>query len=836
MEHAESGTFSWILEGNDAGSTEQPIHIIDEESENSVNDADNGSTRSSSNGSYAHPVEGSTCINEEELERRRHNSEYFISFLRKDNGVFFVSGKAGSGKSTLMKFLGHHSRVREELESWSGEKKLVLVTLFFWNSGDKLQMSLEGFYRSLLFETLRQCPELVETVFPGDWGSRQVDDLMINQYRLPELITAVRNLTRVTSFPKHRFCIFVDGLDEYQGDSLEHFNLARALKAWATSEDVKIVCAARPHIEFLDTFTDPLRTLQLHELTREDIRHYINQQLGKELIGSESDEPLNEYQDLTDSIVSMADGVFLWARLVTRSVLEGIKHDDPQKALRERVEQAPKDLNKLFAKMLDTVDDIPRRRSDAMLLITAQNPLWNAFNALAYSWLDDLEDEDFPFNRPAEAYTDEEVDTRHRAIRRQLVLLTKGLLEMRENSDHEERRSYHKERQSLFFRYSVEFFHRSVRDYLKNEWKKNDSKAMGSSLRQIETCCRIKLAEWKFSGSQRSPFSVIRNMTEEVRDWPQPISFRILDELRKVDDTTSSRSASSCKKNGGILGSEEFHSWPCGFHACFNPEAGGRALPWFSNGQDMGSTWHLSFASYLCQGTYVLQKLDGALDSLRDPEVVAVLLATLGEHPDANITRFILANTAMASAQILTQHAYGKGDAKTVPVWFIFLRWFTANAAETIRSGGADYLKKRLAVHYQILEQFLTWGADRDVIIVAFDKSLQIENSEYGKQWSPPETALFFIELHQLLQVVSPPPANISSLNKLLMGSTGSPFWTTTTKNLLSRLALWGAPSVSIRERYRPVEIDELMAGNWVTWGVVSKEEEWLGGFRIRLF
>lgn len=66
-------------------------------------------------------------------------------------------------------------------------------------------------------------------------------------------------------------------------------------------------------------------------------------------------------------------------------------------------------------------------------LITAQNPLREALNALAYSWLDDLEDEDFPFNRTAGAYTDEEVKTRHRAVRRQLVLLTKGLLEMRGN-------------------------------------------------------------------------------------------------------------------------------------------------------------------------------------------------------------------------------------------------------------------------------------------------------------------------------------------------------------------------------------------------------------------
>lgn len=113
----------------------------------------------------------------------------------------------------------------------------------------------------------------------------------------------------------------------------------------------------------------------------------------------------------------------------------------------------------------------------------------------------------------------------------------------------------------------------------------------------------------------------------------------------------------------------------------------------------------------------------------------------------------------MASARILAHRADGEGDAKTVPVWFMFFRWFTADRP------------KEKAVHYQILEQFLTGGADRDVIIIAFDESLH--NGKVDEQWSSPETVLFYIELHQLLQVVSPLPANISSVNKLLMGSTG---------------------------------------------------------------
>jgi hypothetical protein len=56
--------------------------------------------------------------------------------------------------------------MRQEPEHWAGDKKLVLAYFFFWSSGDRLQMSLEGLYQSLLFETLKQCPELIPKIFP----------------------------------------------------------------------------------------------------------------------------------------------------------------------------------------------------------------------------------------------------------------------------------------------------------------------------------------------------------------------------------------------------------------------------------------------------------------------------------------------------------------------------------------------------------------------------------------------------------------------------------------------------------------------------------------------
>lgn len=44
----------------------------------------------------------------------------FTRWLSSGQGVFHVSGKLSSGKSTLMKFLSQHPRTKEELQRWAG--------------------------------------------------------------------------------------------------------------------------------------------------------------------------------------------------------------------------------------------------------------------------------------------------------------------------------------------------------------------------------------------------------------------------------------------------------------------------------------------------------------------------------------------------------------------------------------------------------------------------------------------------------------------------------------------------------------------------------------------
>jgi hypothetical protein len=71
-----------------------------------------------------------------------------------------VSGKPGSGKSTLMKFICEHENTRKILETWAKSKgqELVTASFFFWNAGMET-LSFFPFMLSMLSQILgRQSP------------------------------------------------------------------------------------------------------------------------------------------------------------------------------------------------------------------------------------------------------------------------------------------------------------------------------------------------------------------------------------------------------------------------------------------------------------------------------------------------------------------------------------------------------------------------------------------------------------------------------------------------------------------------------------------------------
>ena len=204
----------------------------------------------------------------------------FDDWLRFQDGIYWIMGKAGSGKSTLMKFLLNHKKTAESLRSWAEPKRLVTASFFFWNAGPSIQKSQEGLFRSLLYEILSQCPELTRTICSSKAKTFRpfVDEY--EPWTRQELWHAIAQLKDQCG-ARARFCFFIDGLDEYDGESDHIVSVLESLRHWP---DVKLCVSSRPYNEFRDAFGQPSDPqLALEDLTREDIKLYIQNTLEENL-------------------------------------------------------------------------------------------------------------------------------------------------------------------------------------------------------------------------------------------------------------------------------------------------------------------------------------------------------------------------------------------------------------------------------------------------------------------------------------------------------------------------------------------------------------------------
>ena len=87
--------------------------------------------------------------------------------VHEDSGCYWVQGKAGSGKRTLMKFIAASEKTPEALHEWTGPRQLITRSHFFWHAGTELQKNVQGLFRTLLYQIFTQRRDLISQVFPG---------------------------------------------------------------------------------------------------------------------------------------------------------------------------------------------------------------------------------------------------------------------------------------------------------------------------------------------------------------------------------------------------------------------------------------------------------------------------------------------------------------------------------------------------------------------------------------------------------------------------------------------------------------------------------------------
>jgi hypothetical protein len=368
--------------------------------------------------------------------------KHFRNWLRYGKEIFWFSGKAGSGKSTMMRFLANHEATREMLEEWANGSHLVIASHYFWSAGTPMQKSHEGLFRTLLYDIFRLCPVLIHQVCPARWAQADSSGTE-NDWTLTELLATLQALSEHLDLPG-RYCFFIDGLDEYDGD---HLRLCEILRELSRSSKIKFCLASRPWNTFVDAFgKEPDRKMCIEDLTRRDIQQYTKSRLMEHERWNTCQLQADQKQRIIDDITDKARGVFLWVFLVTRSLREGLTNGDTILDLRNRLESLPTDLERFFKHILKVVDPVYHEKMASFLTIAvnANTPL----PSLIYSMHEhEYEDEDYAVNLQVPPFREyDELAALQDECRRRLNARCGGLLEVKHSA--------------------VEWLHRTVRDFL----------------------------------------------------------------------------------------------------------------------------------------------------------------------------------------------------------------------------------------------------------------------------------------------------------------------------------------------------------------------------------
>lgn len=258
----------------------------------------------------------------------------FTDWLQQGRGIYWIKDKPASGKSTLMKFIIQDPRFRTFLDTWTGDIPLVIASFWFWAAGSKLQRFLVGLYRTILYRILKTEPKLSRVAFP-DWEPNKFAGSAPSMSALTE---AMKNILAQDVLSAN-FCFVIDGLDEYDRDSIGKTKLATLMLDITSSERVKILLSSRPEVPFENAYRG-VPGICLESLTGSDILVYIESRLWSDSgIRELSSTEENETQDLSALIIRRAQGVFLWVALAVDILIDCINNHDYFEEIHHRVAQ-----------------------------------------------------------------------------------------------------------------------------------------------------------------------------------------------------------------------------------------------------------------------------------------------------------------------------------------------------------------------------------------------------------------------------------------------------------------------------------------------------------------
>lgn len=324
-----------------------------------------------------------------------------------DRGLLWIKGKPGSGKSTLLRYI---------LDNTTKTPDIIIGSFFFDGRGSELQKSLQGLFRSLLYQVLNQAHGPLESIVKNFLGRKATGDRPGErwQWHHHELRNLFRScLSRVSE--DHPVWLFIDALDESGED-----NAIQLVKEFKTILD-ELSFGRELHICFTSRYYPILNRdckfeILLENENAQDISIYIHRQFA--------DCPQVLASPIPALITTRADSVFLWARLIVSRAVELDNGGASLDKIKNMVDITPPELDKIYEELLDNMDDKAASLKLFQWIYLARRPL----SLQELRWALFL-DSDRSYVSLEQCQKDKEFISNDGSMERRLKILSRGLAE-----------------------------------------------------------------------------------------------------------------------------------------------------------------------------------------------------------------------------------------------------------------------------------------------------------------------------------------------------------------------------------------------------------------------
>lgn len=504
VSEAHENTFEWIFLGDDGPSQEDLSGSDLEDSDWEDSDLEDLD--------LADPSEASWDL--------------FSNWLSSTADIYWISGKPGSGKTTLVKYILDHPRTTTYLNTWAPHS--LVISHFFWRPDTLMQQSIKGLLCSLLYQLLDNSVAaagyVLQNIQTGRSGMKDEDA----DWSIPELRSMF--LKVLQSYERPIF-LFIDGLDEvHPADG--PVELVDLVEEVARCRNTKLCLSSRPE-PILEERLSTYPHLRLQDLTEPDLQLYAQDRVKLTvLIDNEAQSTgFKDGVDLINLLVDKAEGVFLWLVLAIKSINKGFTYGDTSEMIRQRIDRLPGDSTTLYKDMwARACEDNPvaYRQMAALyfrLILLSKSgdevepPYWSSNLLLlmlaSTSVADQLLD---AINKPSELVTEEKLMQSCREVERGLKLYCFGLIEVIQSPNDEPVIGWYGTRyNTLWSRYGrreLQFVHRTAQDFLLDtvdgsEILKHNSTPENSlflRLVRADLATNQLYAEWRSYASQVTPF------------------------------------------------------------------------------------------------------------------------------------------------------------------------------------------------------------------------------------------------------------------------------------------------------------------------------------------